>query len=273
MQKNINDLLKIMERLRNPDNGCPWDVKQTFETIVPYTIEEAYEVLDAIERNDYNELRDELGDLLLQVVFHSQMANEAGLFDFNDVSNAICEKMIRRHPHVFGDFDREKWASDALGIWEEQKKQEREGKEDKKPKGTLDGVALSLPALLRAYKLQKRAAMVGFDWRNAGEILDKIEEEIAEVREVIEADKINQDNLEEEIGDLLFACVNYSRKQGIDPEIAMRKANNKFEERFRHIEKRLIEQNKDIKATSLEEMEELWNEAKALEKAGKQLSA
>jgi nucleoside triphosphate diphosphatase len=240
----ITALLDVMAQLRNPDTGCPWDVEQNFATIAPYTIEEAYEVADAIARDDTASLKDELGDLLFQTVFHARMAEEAGLFDFGDVVAAICDKMIRRHPHVFGTAEKPDWES--------LKAIEREVAEDK---SALAGVALGLPALLRAEKLQKRAARTGFDWPDPSGSRAKIDEELIEVERASDPDE-----REDEIGDLLFAVANWARQLNIDPESALRRANAKFEKRFRAIE--------DIggdgfAALSLDEKEALWVAVKA----------
>lgn len=253
-------LRTIMEQLRDPETGCPWDIEQSFETIAPYTIEEAYEVDDAIRRGDMDELKNELGDLLLQVVFHSRMAEEAGLFDLNDVATAISDKMVRRHPHVFGDH---RYADSEAQIqgWEELKAEER--KEKTGSDGLLDDVPLALPGLKRAHKLQKRAGTVGFDWPDAARVLEKLDEEVAEVREAItEGDS---DKIEDEIGDLLFVCANLARKTKVDSEAALRRANAKFERRFRYIEETLKARDQDIRETSLDDMEALWVEAKTRE--------
>ncbi|MGE5147878.1 MAG: nucleoside triphosphate pyrophosphohydrolase, partial [Candidatus Eiseniibacteriota bacterium] len=236
MTAELTRLLDIMARLRDPARGCPWDVEQNFATIAPYTIEEAYEVADAIARADMAALKDELGDLLLQVVFHAQMAREAGQFDFADVAEAIADKMVRRHPHVFGE---ERVADSAAQTvaWEDRKAAER-AEADASGGGALDGIALALPALLRAAKLGKRAARVGFDWPEAAPVLDKIEEEIGELRAEL-AGTTRPDGIEQELGDLLFACANLARKLDIDPEAALRGANGRFERRFRAIEARL----------------------------------
>lgn len=239
---DIRPLTAIMARLRDPQTGCSWDVAQNFNSIAPYTIEEAYEVADACVRDDMAALKDELGDLLLQVVFHSRMAEERGSFALNDVMTAICDKMIRRHPHVFGDAE----AHD----WEAAKAAERASSDDQ---SALAGVALGLPALLRAEKLQKRAARTGFDWPDADGPKSKIAEEIAEIDAATDADA-----LEDEFGDLLFAVVNWARKRGIDPEAALRRANGKFESRFR-----AIETAPGFAALSLDEKEKLWVQAKA----------
>lgn len=261
--ERFKEQLKIMEALRDKENGCPWDIVQNFETIAPYTIEEAYEVNDAIQKKDYSELKSELGDLLLQVVFHSNIAQEMQLFDIIDVLEELNNKMIRRHPHVFKD-EEAKTSDDVFKKWEKIKELERKAKKDN-DNSVLSNVANALPALLRAEKLSKRAANVGFDWPDIAQIFDKIDEEIIEVKEaLIEDDKAH---IEEEIGDLLFVCANLARKCKVNPEKALRLANEKFERRFRHIETCLKAQNKDIKQASLEEMEELWCDAKALERS------
>jgi nucleoside triphosphate diphosphatase len=239
----IQPLIDVMARLRDPESGCPWDVEQDFVTIAPYTIEEAYEVADAIERCDMVALKDELGDLLFQTVFHARMAEESGLFDFDDVVAAICAKMISRHPHVFGDAEKPDW--------EGLKAAERAKRADD---SALGGVALGLPALLRAEKLQKRAARTGFDWPDASGARAKVDEEILEIEAAT-----SQDGLEDEFGDLLFATVNWARKLGIDPEAALRRANGKFERRFRHME---AEAGPAFAGLSLDQKEDLWVNAK-----------
>ena len=241
--RSIDQLLEIMAQLRHPKTGCPWDVEQSFATIAPYTIEEAYEVADAIERNDLPALKDELGDLLFQVVFHSRMAEEAGHLGFDDVAAAISEKMLRRHPHVFGDAEKPDWE----GI----KALEREGNDDA---SALGGVALGLPALLRAEKIQKRAARSGFDWPDAEGAKAKIIEEMAEVEAAT-----NQDEREDEIGDLLFAVVNWARKMDVDPEAALRRATSKFDRRFRAMESMAGDA---FSGLDLDAMEALWQRAK-----------
>ncbi len=256
----ISDLLDLMAALRAPGTGCPWDLEQNFRTIAPYTVEEAYEVADAIERGDMAALKDELGDLLFQTVFHARMAEEAAAFDFADVAAAITEKMRRRHPHVFGD-GAPRSAEEQTSAWEMQKAAEREAKG---AKSLLDDVPLGLPGLTRAVKLQKRAARVGFDWKNPRDVLDKIAEETAELVAVL--DDGDGDAIEDEFGDLLFVMANLSRHLGIDPEAALRRANEKFRRRFSHIEARLGD---GIGAASLEEMEALWVEAKGLERRKK----
>jgi ATP diphosphatase len=243
---DITPLQTIMARLRDPERGCPWDVQQTFATIAPYTIEEAYEVADAIQRDDMAALKDELGDLLLQVVFHSRMAEEAGLFDLSGVITAICDKMVRRHPHVFGD-------GQASPGWDEIKAAERAEK-DKDDGSALAGVALALPALARSEKLQKRAARVGFDWDDVSDVRAKLLEEI---EEVVEAR--NQSEVEEEIGDMLFAAANLARHHKVDPEEALRAANLKFERRFRAMEAKAGDR---FAALSLDEKEALWQAVK-----------
>ena len=256
----IDRLLQIMARLRAPVGGCPWDLEQNFATIAPYTIEEAYEVADAIARGDMVELKEELGDLLLQVVYHAQMAQEQGAFGFSDVAQVIADKMVSRHPHVFGDAKIAGTAAQTSS-WEVYKAAERASKAAGHAASVLDGVALALPALTRAEKLQKRAGRVGFDWNDAQLVLDKIEEEIGELRtEMAEADPAR---LQDELGDLLFAAANLARHLKIDPEAALRQANAKFERRFHHIETRLAAQGRSPQAASLEEMERLWQEAKA----------
>lgn len=256
-------LLAIMAALRNPESGCPWDLEQDFSTIAPYTIEEAYEVAEAIAMGDMAELRDELGDLLFQVAFHSQMAGEAAHFTAVDVAEAIAGKMIRRHPHVFGAPDGRD-SDDQTAAWEEMKATERAGKGLQN--SALDGVAYALPALMRAEKLQKRAARTGFDWTEAGQIFDKLDEEIDEVRGAIHDG--DPAALEEELGDLLFVCANLARRLKTDPETALRKANDKFERRFRAMEALAPERGAEFSALSLDEQESLWQAVKRAEKAG-----
>ena len=257
-------LLEIMRRLRDPETGCPWDIEQDFATIAPYTIEEAYEVADAIERDAWDELKGELGDLLFQSVFHAQMASERGLFTFDEVADTMSDKMVARHPHVFGDESRDKSAEQQTRDWETVKAAERAGKAQH---GTLDGVAIGLPALLRAVKLQKRAARVGFDWPEVGNVVDKIAEE---AEELVEArDSLTQEEIEEEMGDLLFVMANLARHLGVEPEGALRAANAKFIRRFEGIEARLGAQGKRPEDSTLEEMDALWDAVKAEEKAAK----
>ncbi len=262
--RGLPQLLAIMRRLRDPETGCPWDVEQTFATIAPYTIEEAYEVADAIERNAMDELQGELGDLLLQVVFHAQIAEEAGHFSFVDVADEVATKMISRHPHVFGDESRDKSADQQTRDWEKVKAAERAAKG---ATGVLDDVAVGLPALLRALKLQKRAARVGFDWPSTDQVLAKIQEEAAELVEA--RDTLGPDDIEEEMGDLLFVMANLSRHMGVDPEAALRRANAKFTRRFGVIETALEQRGKTPEQSNLEEMDALWDAAKAAEKAAK----
>lgn len=250
----IARLLELMRRLRAPEDGCPWDVEQSFATIAPYTVEEAYEVADVIEREAWGELPDELGDLLLQVVYHSQMAAEAGLFGWDDVVAAITAKMIRRHPHVFGDMAREEFTA---GSWERMKDAERAA-----PRASaLDGVPVGLPGLTRAAKLQKRAARVGFDWPDVGGVTDKIAEEAAELAEALKGD--DRDAVEDEFADLMFTVVNLGRWLKIDPEAAMRRVNAKFERRFRAVEAALKAKGRAPEDATLAEMEAHWIAAKS----------
>ena len=259
----ITALLDVMARLRDPENGCPWDLEQDFATIAPYTIEEAYEVADAIERKDMAGLKEELGDLLFQSVFHAQMAKEKGLFSFGDVAEAIANKMIRRHPHVFGD-ETMRTAEEQTDAWEKQKAEERAAKGKN---GLLADVPAGLPGLTRAVKLQKRAARVGFDWKNARDVLDKIAEETEELNDAMNSG--DKAHIEEEYGDLLFVLANLSRHLDIDPEAALRGANEKFIRRFNYIETRMKEDGKSLADASLETMEAIWNEAKEIEKSAK----
>jgi ATP diphosphatase len=262
-QSGIERLLKVMARLRDPDGGCPWDLEQNISTIAPYTIEEAYEVADAIERQDFHDLEGELGDLLLQVVYHAQMAKEAGSFDLEAVAARIAEKMIRRHPHVFGEAEVESAAAQSIA-WEEAKAAERAQKKGSGDPSILADLPLGLPALTRAAKLQRRAARVGFDWPKVGPVLDKLEEEFAEVRAELAAGG-GHERLSDEVGDLLFAAVNLARHLGIDGETALRRANQKFERRFRAIEEALRAAGRNLENASLEEMEEIWQRTKARE--------
>jgi len=267
----IARLLAVMARLRDPDGGCPWDLEQNFETIAPYTIEEAYEVAEAITLGDRAALKDELGDLLLQVVYHAQMAEEEGSFGFDDVATAIAEKMIRRHPHVFGD-DSVADAAAQTGAWERQKAEERARKAEAEGRtaSVLEGVSSALPALMRSVKLQRRAARVGFDWPETAQVLDKIAEELGELRVEIAAGD-DADRLEDEMGDVLFAVVNLARHLGVDPETALRRCNAKFERRFRGVEDRLAAQGRSPDQASLDAMEALWVEIKLEEKMKKAL--
>ncbi len=253
-------LIEVMRRLRAPDGGCPWDIEQDFGTIAPYTIEEAYEVADAIQREAWGELEGELGDLLLQVIYHGQMGAEAGHFDVHSIARRITEKMIARHPHVFGAERGQKSTEQQTRDWEIAKASERaKGGETR----TLDGVALGLPALLRALKLQKRLARVGFDWGETGPVLDKLVEEISELQE---ARGVSQDETEAEFGDILFVLVNLARHWGIDPEAALRRTNAKVECRFAAIEDRLADKGQTPEGATLDEMDALWNAVKAAEK-------
>ncbi len=257
--KDMQALLAVMQRLRDPDGGCPWDLEQNFQTIAPYTIEEAYEVADAIEREDYDELKTELGDLLLQVVFHAQMANEAGLFDFGEVAGAIAAKLVRRHPHVFGDESRDT-AGEVLQSWENIKSAERE---EKQQHSAMDDVPGNLPALMRAHKLQKRAARVGFDWSEVSDVIAKVSEEMQELQHEIDtASDANQDRIAEEAGDLLFSCVNLTRHLQLDAEDCLRAANRKFEQRFRRLETTVLERGQKTEDLSLVEMDAIWESVK-----------
>jgi ATP diphosphatase len=260
--------VEIMASLRTPGTGCPWDVRQTFETIAPYTIEEAYEVVDAIARRDFENLRDELGDLLLQVVFHARMAEEQGRFDFGDVVEAITEKLVRRHPHVFGTAGNLS-EEEVSNLWERIKNEEKAaraaaGDPTSPPAAALAGVPAGLPALVRARKLQSKAAGVGFDWGETAPVLEKVREEIDEVASAVSA--TDEDQITREVGDLLFAVVNLARHLDVDPETALRMANHKFERRFATIEHTLAAQGKSLNQATLAEMDALWNECKRAEK-------
>jgi MazG family protein len=258
-------LLQIMARLRDPDTGCPWDLKQDFNTIAPHTLEEAYEVVDAIERGDFGDLREELGDLLFQVVYYAQMARERGLFDLEDIAETVNDKLVRRHPHVFGEA---RYQDDAQlhEAWEAEKARERQARApDAGPPSVMAGIARALPELSRAAKLQRRASRVGFDWPEAFETVFKIEEELAEVQEEL-AEGGDQRRLEEEIGDLLFAVVNLARHLELDPEQTLRRANQKFERRFRAIEARLARQGRRPQQCELEELDALWEAVKREER-------
>jgi nucleoside triphosphate diphosphatase len=250
---DIHTLLAIMQALRTPLTGCPWDLEQSFETIAPYTIEEAYEVADAIERKNMSNLCDELGDLLLQPVYHAQLAAEAGAFTFADVVEAVCTKMIRRHPHVFGD-EMAKSSHLAKGFWEDAKSKENAPEQNKR---TLDDVPLGLPALIRAIKLQNKAAKVGFDWPHVDHVFDKVLEEVGELKSAPTEERA------EELGDLLFVLANVARHYGIDAEAALRSANSKFERRFQFIEDELARRGRSPGQSNLTEMDALWDEAKS----------
>jgi ATP diphosphatase len=273
--RDIQRLIDIMAALRAPGTGCPWDIEQTFATIVPYTLEEAYEVADAIERGDFADLRDELGDLLLQVVFHARMAEEAGHFDFGDVVEAITTKLIRRHPHVFA-YAHDLSPEDVKALWgriKAEEKRERaearagQGAQPESRASALSGVPIAMPALTRALKLQEKAGKVGFDWNDARAVLAKLREEMDEIE--AEIDARDAEKVAGEVGDLLFAVANLARHLAVDPEGALRGANAKFERRFGYIEERLAADGRAPGDASLEEMEELWNEAKRLERAGR----
>jgi len=270
---DIARLLEIMAALRTPETGCPWDLDQDFASIAPYTLEEAYEVVDAIERGDLADLRDELGDLLLQVVFHARMAEEAGAFAFPDVVEAITRKLIRRHPHVFGEA-KDLSPEQVKSLWDEIKRQEKAERRltretmglspEAHEAGFLGGIPIALPALTRAQKLTAKAAKVGFDWPDAEQVIDKIHEELEEVKEVSSTGE--RDRIEDEIGDLLFSVTNLARHFGIDPETALRRTNAKFERRFGAVEGALMKQGRQLSEASLEEMEELWVQAKLAER-------
>lgn len=262
MANNINRLLEIMAKLRDRETGCPWDVEQTFESIAPHTLEEAYEVVDAIERDNMDNLKEELGDLLLQVVFYCQMASEQKLFHFGDVVESITDKLIRRHPHVFGDAV-VKTADEQTEAWEKLK--EKEKIINGEAGSLLDGVTITLPSLLRAYKLQKKAAKAGFDWPNVTPVFDKLEEEIDELKKAVANKDI--DNMEEELGDVLFVCSNIGKHIGVNPEDALRYTNRKFEKRFHFIERELDQQQRAFKDASLQELDDLWDKAKLSEKS------
>lgn len=266
--QTIERLLAVMVRLRDRQNGCPWDVAQSFATIAPFTIEEAYEVADAIDRNDLKGLREELGDLLFQVVFHARMAEEAGLFDFVDVARDLADKMVRRHPHVFAAAeDSIKDAAAQTEAWEAHKAAERAARHDSgQALSALAGVPVNLPALVRAQKLQKRASRVGFDWNDPRPALDKLAEEIQELRAELDAPTANNARIDEEVGDLLFAAVNAVRLAGGDAESALRRANAKFERRFARVEALLAERGRTAATSTLAEMDELWNRVKAEER-------
>lgn len=277
MSANMQRLLDIMARLRDPNDGCPWDLEQTFRTIAPHTIEEAYEVADAIESGDMTAIKEELGDLLFQVVFYAQMAREVGAWDFEDVAGHIVEKMVRRHPHVFGDAV-VATAEDQTARWEEAKARERAAKaeSDGRAPSALDGISPGLPALTRALKLQSRAARVGFDWTEADQILDKMEEEIGELRAELRAGKRDSARIQDELGDLLFVVVNLARRLDVEPESSLRGANAKFERRFRQVEAFLAAEGRAPTDATLDEMEAHWHRAKALERrehtSGRQIS-
>ena len=257
-KKDIADLLKIMARLRDPREGCVWDIEQTFASIAPYTLEEAYEVVDAIARENHDDLKDELGDLLLQVVYHARMAEEADLFEFGDVVTAICEKMIRRHPHVFGG-ERVDTAAAQTRAWEALKARERGNSST----SVLDDVPVALPALTRGTKLSDRAARVGFDWPDTGSVRKKLDEELAELDEELAND--DRDGLAAEIGDVMFTLVNLCRRLALDPERCLREANARFDRRFRHVERQVMERGGDWGSHDLAALDRFWHEAKRSE--------
>ena len=266
LHQQIDRLTKIMRDLRDPQTGCPWDIEQDFASIAPYTIEEAYEVSEAIYIGDRDKLADELGDLLLQVVFHAQMAHEEGSFDLSDVARLISDKMIRRHPHVFGESARGT-AQTTKQAWEDIKAEERKQtrhKDETAVSSILDDVAITLPAIVRASKLQKRAARVGFDWPDLKSVIAKMHEETAELLEAFEEEPNNQERLQDEVGDILFVAANLALKTGIDPESALLACNRKFEKRFKFIEQQLSSSHRSVEDASLDEMEALWQDAKEI---------
>ncbi len=267
--KKLEDLMEMMARLRAP-NGCPWDREQSFATLAPMLIEEVYEAIEAAEEKRWDELRDEIGDVLFQLVFYGQIASEANHFTLHDAITSVYEKMWRRHPHVFGN-ETADTTTEVLANWEAIKAEERKaaGKEDTKPKSLLDGVSKKIPALLEAHQLTTKAARVGFDWAKPEDVFAKLEEEIGELQDEIERENPNQAAMAEELGDLIFVAVNLARKLGVEPEAALKGANQKFRRRFHHIEERLAEQQKLFADTNLAEMDSLWDEAKTLERKTK----
>lgn len=265
--QSIQQLIEIMRALRDPESGCPWDLKQTFQSLIPYTLEEAYEVVDAIERNDFDDIKSELGDLLFQIIFYCQLAEEQDLFDFNGVAQTISEKLTRRHPHVFSD-TKIKNAEEQTKEWEKLKQLERKSKasSDLSNLSLLDGVSRTLPSLMRAEKLQKRAAREGFDWPNIKGAIAKIYEELDEVKQELDTDRQEQELIENEIGDLFFSCINVSRHAGVDAEQCVRKANLKFERRFRELEKVAKDKGLQVNEINTDGLEKLWQEVKSREK-------
>lgn len=257
--KELERLLSIMKRLRDPETGCPWDREQSINSIKGFTIEEAYEVVDAIERNEMADLKDELGDLLFHIVFYSEMANEQGEFNFQQVVNQVCDKLERRHPHVFSDMQLNN-SDEVKAHWEKTKSKERKSSQ-KNHNSILDDISAHMPAIMRAGKLQKRAASIGFDWDNIEDVLNKVQEELDELRDAIKQDS-DREHIREEIGDLLFCCVNLARKLRVDSETALRQTNDKFINRFQYIEQKLTEQGNTLEKASLKEMDDLWNKAK-----------
>ena len=258
---DLPQLLDIMAQLRSPDGGCPWDLKQSFQTIVPHTLEEAYEVADAIETQDWEGLKGELGDLLFQVVFYAQMAQEEGRFNFDDICAAISDKLERRHPHIFGEASAGN-STEVLARWEQIKSAERA---EKAQHSALDDIPHSLPALMRAHKIQRRCSAVGFDWTSLGPVLDKVHEEIDEVMHEAQQAVVDEAKLEEEVGDLLFATVNLSRHLGVKAEVALQKANRKFERRFREVERIVAARGLEMTGVDLDTMEEVWQQVKRQE--------
>lgn len=256
----ISRIIDIMKQLRTPETGCPWDLKQNFKSIAPYTIEEAYEVVDAIERDDMDDLKDELGDLLLQVVFHAQMAEEAGLFNFDDIAHAVSDKMQRRHPHVFSD-ETGKSIDDVKNSWEVIKAKEKEAKTGGMSLSLLEDIPSALPGMARSVKLQKRAARVGFDWPKVSQVFDKLDEELSELRHEIEQNG-SSERLLDEMGDVMFVIANLARHLKIDPEQASRAGNQKFTNRFRDMEKQVKASGKDMGSLTLDELETMWQSAK-----------
>ena len=264
---SVQQLLQIMKSLRDPDTGCPWDREQDFHSLIPYTIEEAYEVADAIERNELNDIKEELGDLLFQIVFYSQLAEEQNAFSFNEVAQVICEKLVRRHPHVFAEAQISDVAAQSK-VWENLKQEERLQKSVKSSAALshLDNVSRTLPSLMRAEKLQKRAARTGFDWPDIKGVMDKVYEELEEVQVELSVAEPEVSRLEDEIGDLFFSCVNLSRHAGVDAEVCLRKANLKFEQRFRQLEALCQSKQQALDTLSGTELEKLWQEVKKQEK-------
>ena len=265
--QSMQQLLNIMRALRDPDSGCPWDLQQNFQSLIPYTIEEAYEVADAIERNDLDDIKSELGDLLFQIVFYSQLASEQHAFNFNDVAQSISDKLTRRHPHVFAG-EKIHNAHEQTKEWEKLKQQERKVKAGKNSAGLshLDDVSRTLPSLMRAEKLQKRAAREGFDWPDIKGVMAKVHEELDEVQQELDADIQEQAKLENEIGDLFFSCINLSRHAGVDAEQSLRKANLKFERRFRELEKKASGKGFQVNEMTTDELEQFWCKVKSEEK-------
>ena len=257
-EAQLRALIDVMAKLRDPVDGCAWDLQQDHASIAPYTIEEAYEVQDAIEQNDMEALRDELGDLLLQVVFQARIGEESGHFDFADIAQSITDKMIRRHPHIFGDHEYRS-AEEQRQAWEDLKAEERLAKNATR---LLDDVATTLPAMMRAFKLQKRAARVGFDWPDSQQVLAKVKEELAEVEAELTPDQMDHDRVQDEIGDVLFSVINLARKLNVDPEEALKSTNKKFINRFNYVEEAIVYNGKNLNNTPLDEMEDLWQRAK-----------